>query len=157
MQFSMRSSRLPHRAAATKTEKARNCRCSAYTVTSSGGERWTVDAPSWLVGSAVAADLRLSHPGVADRHAELTTKGKNQVFAKALVGDFVLDDSRSWLDGAQMRPNVAYVLGSGAKLEFGSQGGGVTYTVEFEEGSGANPLVEMLMQGGTWGGGDAAS
>jgi pSer/pThr/pTyr-binding forkhead associated (FHA) protein len=124
-------------------------------VTSSSGERFVVESPSWLVGAAAAADLRLKQPGVTERHAELTAKGR-QVFAKALVGGFVLDDSRSWLDGAQMRPNVAYVLGSGARLEFGAQGG-VSYTVEFEEGSGANPLVEMLMQGGKWGGGDAAA
>ena len=57
-----------------------------------------------------------------------------------------------------MRPNVAYVLGSGARLEFGAPSSSSSpsqcyYTVEFEEGSGANPLVEMLMQGGNWGGG----
>lgn len=91
---------------------------------------------------------------VAPAHAKFTQKGK-QLFLTALVGESVFDDSSTWIDGDQARPNVAYVLSNGSRVAFGGvtsdADGGVTsdaaFVVEFEEPSGANPLVEMLMQG----------
>ena len=38
---------------------------------------------------------------------------------QALVGEDMFDDSACLLNGTEMRPKVAYLLGSGAKLRFG--------------------------------------
>eukprot|EP00877_Chromochloris_zofingiensis_P003802 jgi/Chrzof1/13422/Cz07g32130.t1 len=81
---------------------------------------------------------------VSKEHAQLIEKGK-QVYAKALVGESVFDKTYSWIDGVEMRPNVSYILASQSQLAFGSQS--EIYTIQFEEPSGANPLLEMMMQG----------
>jgi hypothetical protein len=84
----------------------------------------------------------------------LTTKGK-QLFLTALVGEEVFDASATWIDGDEARPRVAYVLSSGSALEFAARGEPrAAFTVAFEEPSGANPLVEMLLRGAAAGASD---
>eukprot|EP00775_Hariotina_reticulata_P004609 gene4609-4863_t len=85
-----------------------------------------------------------SMPLVAPEHAELQQKGK-QVFLKALQGEFVFDRTYTWIDDAEARPNVSYVLASGSVLSFGNQQ--QSYSIEFEEPAGSNPLLEMMMKG----------
>jgi len=89
-----------------------------------------------------------AQPSAVDpQHAKLNQKGK-QVFLTALVGESVFDDTNTWVDGSQLRSNVAYVLQAGAMVAFGSsEAAGEKFTVNFEEPTGSNPLVEMLMQG----------
>ncbi|KAI8467523.1 MAG: hypothetical protein J3K34DRAFT_370257 [Monoraphidium minutum] len=120
----------------------------AFTLHADGGAPVQFDKPSVVVGSGADADVRLGGSGVEPRHATFTQKGK-QLFLTALVGESVFDDSRTWVDGSEARPNVAYVLPTGARLAFGSADGklGGSFRVEFEEPSGSNPLVEMLIQG----------
>jgi hypothetical protein len=55
---------------------------------------------------------------VAPQHVLLKQTGK-QVFATALVGEDMFDQSFVWLDGDPMRPAVQYVLANGASLAFG--------------------------------------
>jgi hypothetical protein len=57
-------------------------------------------------------------PAVAGQHCQLQQQGK-QVFAKALVGQEMWDDTGCWLDEVPMRPGVSYVLANGSKLAFG--------------------------------------
>lgn len=75
------------------------------------------------------------NPAVAPRHAALSQKGK-QVFLTALLGEEVWDDTATWIDGAQARPNVQYVLSSGSRLSFGGCEDGSSFTISFEEPSG---------------------
>ncbi|GBF98264.1 hypothetical protein Rsub_10927 [Raphidocelis subcapitata] len=110
------------------------------------------DKPSVSVGSAPDADVVV--PGAEAAHAVLTTKGR-QLFLTALVGEEVFDSSATWIDGDEARPRVAYVLSSGSTLEFGARGApGAAFAVAFEEPSGANPLVEMLLRGAAAGASD---
>jgi hypothetical protein len=96
--------------------------------------------------------------GVAGVHARLTQKQRGtkstatQVFLTALVDldEGVLGNSRTWLDGQPLRPGVQYVIGSGQRVELGrarDAGGAASFTVEFAEGTGRDPLVEMMMAG----------
>ncbi|KAF8060012.1 hypothetical protein HT031_004950 [Scenedesmus sp. PABB004] len=99
-----------------------------------------------LVGSGPGAGLQLA--GLAAEHAEVSQKGK-QVYVKALVGgESVFDSTCTWIDGVEARPHVGYVVASGAALAFGGERGPgeLAFTVEFDQPSGANPLVEMMMQ-----------
>lgn len=65
------------------------------------------------------------------------------------MSEFVFDETATWIDDAEARPGVAYVLSSGSTVVFGSKdaAAGGTFKVQFEEPTGSNPLVEMLMQG----------
>jgi hypothetical protein len=94
----------------------------------------------------------LRPPPVAPRHAQLTQKGK-QLFLSALVGEDVFDATNTFIDGDEARPRVSYVLAAGSTLAFGGSGGGggASFVVRFEEPTGSNPLVEMLMRGVTAG------
>lgn len=111
---------------------------------SSGGAELNIDKAVYLVGADAGADLKLKGSQVAAKHAELQQKGK-QVFLKALQGESVFDRTYTWIDEQEARPNVSYVLASGSTVAFGEQQ--QTYVVEFEEPSGSNPLMEMMMQG----------
>lgn len=110
-------------------------------------------AAAVTVGSAPGADVAV--PAAAPRHAELVQKGGRQVFVKALVGESVFDATGTFVDGAEARPNVAYVLADGAVVSFGAPdesggsggSGSRSFRVRFDEPSGANPLVEMLIAG----------
>ncbi|KXZ48831.1 hypothetical protein GPECTOR_25g416 [Gonium pectorale] len=81
---------------------------------------------------------------VAEQHALITQKGK-QTFLKPLVGESLLDESRCWKDGVALRPGVSYVLANGSQLAFGTEGQALT--IQFDEGAGSNPLMEMMMKG----------
>eukprot|EP00882_Tetradesmus_deserticola_P006875 GHRQ01007242.1.p1 GENE.GHRQ01007242.1~~GHRQ01007242.1.p1 ORF type:complete len:170 (+),score=30.73 GHRQ01007242.1:122-631(+) len=116
----------------------------AYTLQPSTGPRVSVNQARYLIGSGTAADLKLKGSNVAAEHAELQQKGK-QVFLKALQGESVFDRTYTWIDDTEARANVSYVLASGSALAFGEQQ--QAFVVEFEEPSGANPLVEMMMKG----------
>jgi hypothetical protein len=100
--------------------------------------------PSHAPAPAPASARPRAH-AVAPRHAELTQKGK-QVFLTALVGEEVFDSTATFIDGDEARPRVSYVLSAGSALAFGAPGA-APYVVRFEEPSGANPLVEMLLRG----------
>ncbi len=63
-----------------------------------------------------------SRPPVEPDHAKLTQKGK-QLFLTAVVGESVFDASRTWIDGDEARPNVAYVLQAGSTVAFGAEPG----------------------------------
>lgn len=56
------------------------------------------------------------------QHAQLECKG-GRVFCTALAGDpdDLLSDTHTWLNGSQLRHNVAYLLAPGAKLAFGEK------------------------------------
>jgi hypothetical protein len=140
----------------------RCCRCRregiatpARTRTPACFHTQTSSAPSFPLPKHQLA-ISLCLPAVAPQHAKFTQKGR-QLFLTALVGESVFDSSSTWIDGEEARPNVAYVLSVGSSLAFGSQGGGGgasegpgaggSLRVEFEEPSGSNPLVEMLLQG----------
>uniref|UniRef100_A0A383WP24 FHA domain-containing protein n=1 Tax=Tetradesmus obliquus TaxID=3088 RepID=A0A383WP24_TETOB len=122
----------------------RSIACPAYTLKPSAGQEICVNQVKYLVGSGPAADLKLQGANVAAEHAELQQKGK-QVFLKALQGESVFDRTYTWIDDAEARANVSYVLASGSTLAFGEQQ--QSFMVEFEEPSGTNPLVEMMMKG----------
>ncbi|KAG2449137.1 hypothetical protein HYH02_005885 [Chlamydomonas schloesseri] len=117
---------------------------AAFTLTDASGKATSHSKPSVSVGSSASSDVRISGPTAADQHAVITQKGK-QTFLKALVGESVLDDSRTWLDGTQLRPGVSYVLGAGSRLAFGDER--QAFTIDFEQAAGSNPLVEMMMKG----------
>ncbi|KAG2444583.1 hypothetical protein HXX76_001328 [Chlamydomonas incerta] len=127
---------------------------AAFTLKDASGKAATHSKPTVSIGSSASSDVRISGPSAADEHAVITQKGK-QTFLKALVGESVLDDSRTWVDGTQLRPGVAYVLGAGSRLAFGEGGGRPVrhgeerqaFTIEFEQAAGSNPLVEMMMKG----------
>ncbi|KAG2444580.1 hypothetical protein HXX76_001325 [Chlamydomonas incerta] len=117
---------------------------AAFTLKDASGKAATHSKPTVSIGSSASSDVRISGPSAADEHAVITQKGK-QTFLKALVGESVLDDSRTWVDGTQLRPGVAYVLGAGSRLAFGEER--QAFTIEFEQAAGSNPLVEMMMKG----------
>jgi hypothetical protein len=125
------------------------------------GQEWTCGSD----GGKAQFQLGAAAGGVAGVHVRLTQKGRRQVFLTALVGESVLDDSRTWLDGQPLRPNVQYVIGSGQRIDMGrltldEAGAGASaapatsappaaaaFRVEFVEGEGRDPLVEMMMAG----------
>ena len=47
---------------------------------------------------------------------QVLERRQRQLFARALVGESVMDASGAWLDSTPMRPNVAYVLATGSVL-----------------------------------------
>lgn len=142
-------------------------RLNALTVRLEDGSGRTIEVtePEWTCGSngsKASTQIGDEARGVAAVHAKLTQKRRGtstatQVFLTALVDldEGVLGDSRTWLDGQPLRPGVQYVIGSGQRVEMGEGGGGggggggsgAAFTVEFAEGSGRDPLVEMMMAG----------
>ncbi|EFJ42282.1 hypothetical protein VOLCADRAFT_121550 [Volvox carteri f. nagariensis] len=127
---------------------ARPCRLqikASFTLTDSKGKSATYTKAQVTIGSSSSCDIRVTGPQVAEQHATIIQKGKHQTFLKSLVGEDMLDDSRTWQDGEPLRPRVSYVLASGCKLAFGTPD--QVYTIAFEEGTGSNPLVEMMMKG----------
>jgi hypothetical protein len=129
------------------------------------GRTIEVTDAEWTVGSdasKASCGAGTEAGGVAAVHARLTQKRRGtsaatQVFLTALVDldEGVLGNARTWLDGQPLRPGVQYVIGTGQRVEMGATGGGgggggggaSAFTVEFSEGSGHDPLVEMMMAG----------
>ncbi|KAG2489306.1 hypothetical protein HYH03_012138 [Edaphochlamys debaryana] len=116
---------------------------AAFSLRDGKGTVQTFSKPSVSVGSS-GADVVVAGSGVAKEHALIIQKGK-QTFLKPLQGESLLDDSRCWKDGVSLRPGVSYVLASGCAVAFGSEAS--VFTIEFEEGGGSNPLMEMMMKG----------
>ncbi|KAG1659541.1 hypothetical protein FOA52_016164 [Chlamydomonas sp. UWO 241] len=104
-----------------------------------------LDQPRIVIGSSPSADVIAGCDGVVAEHVVLERKAQ-QLFARAMVGEDMFDDSSCRLDGTDMRPRVGYLLGSGAVLSVG-RAPGTELRVEFKEASGSNPMVEMMMQG----------
>ncbi|GIL54157.1 hypothetical protein Vafri_9738 [Volvox africanus] len=117
---------------------------AAFTLTDEQGKSMTYNKAQSIIGSSSSCDVKVAGPQVAEQHAAIIQKGK-QTFLKPLVGEDMLDDSRSWKDGVALRPGVSYVLASGCRLAFGTPE--TCFTIGFEEGTGSNPLVEMMMKG----------
>ncbi|GIL73927.1 hypothetical protein Vretimale_5123 [Volvox reticuliferus] len=117
---------------------------AAFTLTDGQGQSITYNKAQSIIGSSSSCDVKVAGPQVAAQHAVIIQKGK-QTFLKPLVGEDMLDDSRSWKDGVALRPKVSYVLASGCRLAFGTPE--TSFTIGFEEGTGSNPLVEMMMKG----------
>jgi len=118
----------------------------AYTVKMPGGQEVTITKDKATVGTAAGSDIQLpASPSAAPQHAEISHKGR-QVFLKPLLGEGMLDDSHTYLDGQPLRPHVSYVLGTGAKVAFGDQSAQYVFTFE-ENPSGGSPLMEMMVKG----------
>lgn len=134
-------------------------RTNAVTVRFEDGRTVEVTDAEWTVGSdAKSASCQAgSAPIVAAVHARLNQKRRGtsaatQVFLTGLVDldEGAFGNSRTWLDGQPLRPGVQYVIGSGQRVEIGATGGvggASAFTVEFSEGTGRDPLVEMMMAG----------
>eukprot|EP00198_Chlamydomonas_reinhardtii_P000197 XP_001689532.1 predicted protein [Chlamydomonas reinhardtii] len=88
---------------------------AAFTLTNASGNATAHSKPAVSVGSSASSDVRISGPNAADQHAVITQKGK-QTFLKALVGEGVLDDSHTWVDGTQLRPG-GMVAGSSPEVK----------------------------------------
>ncbi|GFR51281.1 hypothetical protein Agub_g13639 [Astrephomene gubernaculifera] len=125
---------------------------AAFTLVNGQGQATTYSKPECTLGTAPSCDVRLSGSRVAEQHAVIVQKGK-QATIKALVGGDVMsgamngvdDDSRSWVNGQLLRPGVRYALASGDRLAFGTED--QAFSIEFEQGGGMNPLLEMAIKG----------
>lgn len=117
---------------------------AAFTLVSPDGSKKTYEKAQCTVGSGASCDIRISGKQVADSHALLLQKGK-QTFLKPLLGESLLDPSLCWKDGVALRPGVSYVLASGSSIAFGEES--QAYKIEFDEGTGSNPMVEFMMKG----------
>ncbi|GLC45518.1 hypothetical protein PLESTB_001202300 [Pleodorina starrii] len=117
---------------------------AAFTLTDRHGKSTTYSKAQNIIGSSPSCDIKIDGAQVAAEHAAIIQKGK-QTFLKPLVGESMLDDSLSWKDGVALRPGVSYLLATGCSLAFGTSER--SFTIQFEEGSGSNPLVEMMMKG----------
>lgn len=119
---------------------------SPVTLSAPNGTKIVVDKKPFLIGSATSGNLVVTAANVAKEHAKLELKD-NTVLCTALVGDpdDLLADTLTWLDGNQLRPGVAYLVKPGSSLSFGVID--QQYTVDFEQKSGSNPLMEMLIKG----------
>ncbi|KAK9834361.1 hypothetical protein WJX84_010492 [Apatococcus fuscideae] len=80
-----------------------------------------------------------------EQHALLETRS-GSLYLTALKGDpeSITSQSFTWLNGSPLRPGVAYLLGTGAELEFGSTGS--PCRVEFQQKDQENPMLGMLMK-----------
>ncbi|GAX80360.1 hypothetical protein CEUSTIGMA_g7799.t1 [Chlamydomonas eustigma] len=96
------------------------------------------------IGSGDKCDLRLRGPGIVAQHVSLQRK-RQQIFSKALLGESMFESSACFLDGTEMRPQVQYLLGSGSVVTLGDPPG-VQLQIDFEQGSGSNPMMEMMMK-----------
>lgn len=85
---------------------------------------------------------------MAAEHARLELKS-GRLFCTALSAmdpDNMLSPTATWIDGTQLRSNVAYMVAPGAVLRFGD--GGPEFVVShFTEAGGAGGMAEMLMKG----------
>ncbi|KAK9839564.1 hypothetical protein WJX84_008242 [Apatococcus fuscideae] len=114
-------------------------------LTLSDGSVLAITEAKMLVGSSPDSDLRLSNPRVQEQHAELEMRG-GSLYLTALHGDpeDIRSESFTWLNGAPLRPGVAYLLGTGAELDFGSQGD--SCKIDFHQKAGDSSMMEMLMK-----------
>mmetsp|Transcript_39324 Transcript_39324/g.93181 ORF Transcript_39324/g.93181 Transcript_39324/m.93181 type:complete len:183 (+) Transcript_39324:40-588(+) len=97
-----------------------------------------------LVGKTSASILSLQVDGVADEHARLEKKN-GRLFCTALVGSGNLtEDTRTWLNGNQIRSGVEYIVPAGGRLAFGTQE--EVWVAEFEERRTDDAMAKMMMQ-----------
>ncbi|KAK9834360.1 hypothetical protein WJX84_010492 [Apatococcus fuscideae] len=104
-----------------------------------------ISEAAFRVGAEGSSDLLLCHPQVQEQHALLETRS-GSLYLTALKGDpeSITSQSFTWLNGSPLRPGVAYLLGTGAELEFGSTGS--PCRVEFQQKDQENPMLGMLMK-----------
>mmetsp|Transcript_2933 Transcript_2933/g.6424 ORF Transcript_2933/g.6424 Transcript_2933/m.6424 type:complete len:178 (-) Transcript_2933:941-1474(-) len=116
-------------------------------VVASGEKTCLTGKDAYKVGTSGSCDVKVQGHGIASEHAVIEFK-KSQFFCRALVGEDMFDSSSCFLNGTEMRPRVAYLMGSGATLGLGPGGSSqVLLQLEYQEGSGSNPLLEMMAKG----------
>ena len=83
--------------------------------------------------------------GIEATHAEILHRG-NRMYCRVLAGD--ADDLSSktavWLEAAELRCGVDYMLTPGAQLSFGAQGENLV-RVDFDEGVEGGGMAQMMM------------
>ena len=97
------------------------------------------------VGSSEACDVTIKANGIEATHAEILHRG-HRMYCRVLAGD--ADDLSSktavWLEEAELRCGVDYMLTPGAQLSFGVQGENLV-RIEFDEGVEGGGMAQMMM------------
>lgn len=114
-------------------------------------------APQKLVlGSGSKCGLRLkAGPNVDEEHAVVESKG-GRVYLTAkptpagadpMSMSLIPKPSFCWLNGAELRPGIAYLVAPGSTARFGSaDNAGEEVAFEFAEQGGNNPLLMAVMK-----------
>mmetsp|Transcript_19221 Transcript_19221/g.49337 ORF Transcript_19221/g.49337 Transcript_19221/m.49337 type:complete len:176 (+) Transcript_19221:245-772(+) len=112
-------------------------------IPSDGGSELDLSADVTSVGSAPGSGLLVAAEGVAAEHAVIEKKS-GRLFCKALLGDGdMMADTRTWLNGNQLRSGVDYMVPAGAELAFGQEA--PTWTAQFTEAEVNDAMAKLMM------------
>lgn len=97
------------------------------------------------------ADVQIEHDRVQDEHCKFEFRS-GRLFCRSLMEldeDSLMLSGDSWtfMNGAQIRPAVDYMVSPGAKISFGSEDGDYVIAEFDETSNGQDALSEMLMKG----------
>lgn len=106
------------------------------------GKNIKMDKPCYIIGSNSTADIVI--PTAHPEHAELHQR-RGRLILKARTGDpdNILSSTGVFLQQAELRPGVDYLVAPNSTITLGS----TSLTVDFTEQGGSNALAEMLLKG----------